>query len=88
MSSVLPEIRCREIHAGEMSGVVLLLERGFPERDRAHWQLGLKRMTEHVTPPGFPKYGYLKNQQENAVLSNARHAPRQALQRCRVQLLD
>jgi hypothetical protein len=42
-----------------MSGIVQLLARGFPERDQAHWQRGMKRMTEHATPAGFPKYGYL-----------------------------
>jgi len=38
---------------------MLLLVRGFPERNQEHWLLGLKRLTEHATPPGFPKYGYL-----------------------------
>jgi hypothetical protein len=59
MSPVQPEIRCREIHAGDMSAIMLLLVRGFPERNQEHWLLGLKRLTEHATPPGFPKYGYL-----------------------------
>jgi hypothetical protein len=38
---------------------MLLLARGFPEREPAHWRLGLQRMTAHATPQGFPKYGYL-----------------------------
>jgi len=39
--------------------MVALLEKGFPERARAHWTRGLQRMLEHATPAGFPKYGYL-----------------------------
>jgi hypothetical protein len=42
-----------------MSAIMLLLVRGLPERNQEHWLLGLKRMTEHATPLGFPKYGYL-----------------------------
>ena len=59
MSAVRPEIRCREISVGDVSAITLLLEKGFPERKHAHWLRALKRMAEHATPPGFPKYGYL-----------------------------
>ena len=59
MSVERPEIRCREISVGDVSAITLLLEKGFPERTHAHWRRGLQRMAEHVTPPGFPKYGYL-----------------------------
>ena len=59
MSAVRPELRCRKISVGYVSAITLLLERGFPERNHAHWLRGLKRMAEHATPPGFPKYGYL-----------------------------
>jgi hypothetical protein len=59
MSLARPEIRCRGIRAGDLGAVTLLLEKGFPERDHTHWLRGLKRMAEHVTPPGFPKYGFL-----------------------------
>src|SRR5450755_783136 len=59
MSAIGPEIRCREISVGDVSAITLLLEKGFPERNHAHWLRALKRMAEHATPPGFPKYGYL-----------------------------
>jgi hypothetical protein len=57
--SVRAEIRCREIFADDIAGIVTLLHEGFPERDRAYWTSVLDRMTEHSTPHGFPKYGYL-----------------------------
>ena len=59
MPAVRPEIHCREIGSSDIAGIVDLLRKGFPERDRAHWVRGLKRMAELITPPGFPKYGYL-----------------------------
>ena len=36
-----------------------LLTTGFPGRTRGYWMHALKRLSEHLTPPGFPKYGYL-----------------------------
>jgi hypothetical protein len=52
-------IRCREICATDLETVTLLLEQGFRKRHRRFWQRALARMTEHPTPSGFPKYGYL-----------------------------
>jgi len=42
-----------------VDGITVLLARGFPEREHAHWRRGLQRLAEHPTPSGFPKYGYL-----------------------------
>lgn len=53
------EIRCREIGTTDIDGIVNLLTSGFRERTRAFWVRALKRLSEHPTPPGFPKYGYL-----------------------------
>jgi hypothetical protein len=59
MASTRPEINCREIRPADVTAIVTLLQKGFPERDRAHWVRGLQRMAERATPPGFPKFGYM-----------------------------
>ncbi len=55
------EIRCREILTGDIDAIVNLLTRGFRHhrRTRDFWVRALRRLSEHPTPPGFPKYGYL-----------------------------
>jgi hypothetical protein len=52
-------IRCREIATADIDGIVNLLASGFRNRTRDFWVLALKRLSEHPTPLGFPKYGYL-----------------------------
>jgi hypothetical protein len=52
-------IHCREIDTADIDGIVNLLTSGFRKRSRGHWVSALKRLSEHPTPPGFPKYGYL-----------------------------
>jgi hypothetical protein len=56
-----PGIRCREITSADLDGIVNLLTSGFRHhhRTRDFWVRALKRLSEHPTPPGFPKYGYL-----------------------------
>jgi hypothetical protein len=53
-----PRIRCREIGSADVKGIVNLLTRGFPST-HDHWVSVFNRLSEHPTPPGFPKYGYL-----------------------------
>jgi hypothetical protein len=53
------EIRCREIGADDIRAVVNLLAIGFRGRPRNFWMRALKRLSEHPTPPGLPRYGYL-----------------------------
>lgn len=52
-------IRSRQICPPDIDGIVDLLRRGFPARSRDFWLHALKRLSEHPTPPGFPKYGYV-----------------------------
>jgi hypothetical protein len=52
-------VRCREIGASDLDETLVVLRRGFPGRPREHFVLALQRLTEHATPIGFPKYGYL-----------------------------
>jgi hypothetical protein len=56
LSSV--RIGLREIGTADIEGIVNLLASGF-RNDRNHWVRTLTRLTEHPTPAGFPKYGYL-----------------------------
>jgi hypothetical protein len=55
-------IRCREINEADANEIIDLLTKGFRgryHRTRAFWANALHRLSEHRTPPGFPKYGYL-----------------------------
>jgi hypothetical protein len=59
MSQMTLHIRCRQIGTADIDGVVKLLTTGFRVRSRNFWVRAFKRLTEHSTPQGFPKYGYL-----------------------------
>jgi hypothetical protein len=54
-----PRIRCREVGAADLDPVADLLTSGFPDCGRDFWVLALARLSAHLTPPGYPKYGYL-----------------------------
>jgi hypothetical protein len=51
-------ISCREIRDQDVENVVGLLTRGFG-RKRTYWSRALKRLADHPTPPGSPRYGYV-----------------------------
>jgi hypothetical protein len=62
MSFLTPgRISFREIDKADIGEVVNLLTTGFRRDRRSHdfWVRALKRLSEHATPEGFPKYGYL-----------------------------
>jgi hypothetical protein len=69
MPSQPPRIRCREIGTADIGGVVDLLTNGFRDhhRTRDFWVQALKRLSEHPTPPGFPRYGYLLECEDTTV---------------------
>ena len=52
-------INCREIGTADTDGVANLLASGFCARTSEFWTCALKRLSEHTTPSGYPKYGYL-----------------------------
>ena len=52
-------IRCREIEAADIDRVVDLLMVGFYPSRREDWVQRLQSLSNHPTPPGFPKYGYV-----------------------------
>ena len=59
MVSAVPAIHCRQIDESDISAVVELLRRGFPNRTRQFWQRALRELTQREPPAGLPKYGYL-----------------------------
>lgn len=60
-------VRCRQISSADIDGVVNLLTTGFRIRRRGFWVRAFERLSEHATPPGFPKYGYLLEAQGKPV---------------------
>ena len=53
--------------AADVAEIVELLTTGFRNRSREHWNRAMQRLTEHPTPPGYPKYGYLLSCRGKAV---------------------
>ena len=66
MTAAPPRVRCREIVEADFEGLVGLLVSGFGNTPH-HWIQILKRLAEHPTPRGFPKYGYLLDCEERPV---------------------
>jgi hypothetical protein len=52
-------VRCREITAADLDGVIDLLTVGFHRHRRVFWATVIDRLTQHHTPAGFPKYGFM-----------------------------
>jgi hypothetical protein len=59
MSPVLQRVRCREITAADVDGVVNLLTTGFRRQTRDFWIRAFNRLSQHQTPSALPKYGHL-----------------------------
>ena len=55
-------IRCREIASADLDAVADLLTQGFARRSRDYWINGLQRMSAREVPQGFPRYGYMLDQ--------------------------
>jgi hypothetical protein len=60
-------IRCREIEMADIDRLVDLLTAGFYPSRREDWVRRLQRLSDHPTPAGFPKYGYLLEWKQNLV---------------------
>ena len=52
-------VRCREIMPDDRERIIDLLARGFGQAPREHWSRVLSVLAAHHTPEGYPKYGYL-----------------------------
>jgi hypothetical protein len=58
--------RCRQIGSADIDRIVNLLTSGLrPTPD--FWVRAFQRLSEHPTPPGYPKYGYLLESQGTPV---------------------
>jgi len=51
-------VRCREINASDVDAIADLLTRGF-WRSRDYWMQGLRRQALCPVPEGYPRFGYL-----------------------------
>jgi hypothetical protein len=52
-------LRSRMIEPADLEGVIDLLVIGFWRAPRSYWEGVIDRLTMHHTPEGYPKYGYL-----------------------------
>jgi hypothetical protein len=52
-------IRCREISEADIDAVADLLTRGFVGRSREYWMQGLRRQAGREVPEGYPRFGYM-----------------------------
>jgi hypothetical protein len=60
VSSMRPAtVACRQIDEADLSGVADLLTRGFPGRRAVYWMRGFARMAALATPEGYPRFGYM-----------------------------
>jgi hypothetical protein len=53
------QIRCREISDTDIDAIADLLTRGFVYRSREYWMQGLRRQAAREVPHGYPRFGYL-----------------------------
>lgn len=53
------KFRCREISEADIDSIADLLTRGFPGRRRPYWVGGLERLAERAVPAGYPRFGYV-----------------------------
>ena len=59
MNALRPMIRCREIGEADLEAVADLLTRGFVGRSRDYWMRGLLRQAARAVPQGYPRFGYM-----------------------------
>ena len=53
------QIRCREIVESDIDALADLLIKGFSGRSRDYWIRGLRRQAERAVPAGYPRFGYM-----------------------------
>lgn len=67
MTALKPGIRCREIGEADIDRVADLLARGFAGRSRDYWIKGLRRQAARDVPQGYPRFGYMLDNDGTAV---------------------
>jgi hypothetical protein len=60
-------MRCREISETDIDAIADLLTRGFAGRSREYWMQGLRRQAAREIPNGYPRFGYLLDNDGSAV---------------------
>jgi hypothetical protein len=58
---------CREIVPYDFARLADLLASGYPSSDRGFWLNRFKKLTDHVAPPGYPKYGFVLEREGSPV---------------------
>jgi hypothetical protein len=58
------KVRSRQITGMDVLKVADLLAKGFPRRNQQYWLNALDRLERFATPAGYPKYGYLMEDDE------------------------
>jgi hypothetical protein len=61
------KLRCREIAETDIDAVADLLTRGFAGRSREYWMQGLRRQAAREVPNGYPRFGYMLDQDGHPV---------------------
>jgi hypothetical protein len=61
------KLRCREISVADIDAVADLLTRGFVGRSRDYWMQGLRRQAAREIPKGYPRFGYMLDNEGMAV---------------------
>jgi hypothetical protein len=61
------KLRCREIAETDIDAVADLLARGFAGRSREYWMQGLRRQAAREVPNGYPRFGYMLDQDGHPV---------------------
>jgi hypothetical protein len=61
------KLRCREIADTDLEAVAELLRRGFVGRSRQYWLQGLRRQAVRDVPAGYPRFGYMLDNDGRAV---------------------
>jgi hypothetical protein len=61
------KLRCREIADTDIDAVAELLTRGFVGRSREYWLQGLRRQAAREVPKGYPRFGYMLDNDGTAV---------------------
>ena len=61
------KVRCREIKESDVDAVADLLTRGFAGRSYDYWIQGLRRQAFRSVPEGYPRFGYMLDDDGAAV---------------------
>ncbi len=61
------KLAVRQIQDVDLEAVMMLLVRGFPERNAAYWQRGFEYLRTRPMPEAYPRYGYVMTRGDQMV---------------------